>query len=61
MPDHTSSAFDEDLRELSSRLAEMGGLAERLLAAMISSDSRQTRSIISAFMNTMAQVLLSII
>jgi phosphate transport system protein len=32
MPDHTSTAFDEDLRELASRLAEMGGLAERLAA-----------------------------
>ena len=35
MADHTSTAFDEDLRELSSRLAEMGGLAERLVADSI--------------------------
>ncbi|HEY8267667.1 MAG TPA: phosphate signaling complex protein PhoU [Xanthobacteraceae bacterium] len=35
MADHTSTAFDEDLRELSSRLAEMGGLAERLLAESV--------------------------
>jgi phosphate transport system protein len=32
MADHTSAAFDEDLRELSSHIAEMGGLAERLVS-----------------------------
>jgi phosphate transport system protein len=29
---HTTKAFDDDLREISSRVAEMGGIAERLVA-----------------------------
>jgi phosphate transport system protein len=32
---HTIKAFDEDLREISSRLAEMGGLTERLVAESV--------------------------
>ena len=52
MPDHTSTAFDEDLRELSSRLAEMGGLAERLVAdsmrALVKRDTELAQRVIAA-------------
>ena len=32
MNEHTAKAFDVDLQELTQRVAEMGGLAERLVA-----------------------------
>ena len=52
MPDHTSTAFDEDLRELSSRLAEMGGLAERLVAdsirALVKRDTELAQRVIAS-------------
>ena len=52
MADHTSTAFDEDLRELSSRLAEMGGLAERLVAdsmrALVKRDTELAQRVIAA-------------
>ncbi len=52
MPDHTSTAFDDDLRELSSRLAEMGGLAERLLAdsvrALVKRDTDLAQRVIAS-------------
>ncbi len=52
MADHTSTAFDEDLRELSSRLAEMGGLAERLVAdsmrALVKRDTDLAQRVIAA-------------
>jgi phosphate transport system protein len=52
MADHTSTAFDEDLRELSSRLAEMGGLAERLVAdsvrALVKRDSDLAQRVIAS-------------
>jgi phosphate transport system protein len=32
---HTTKAFDDDLREISSRVAEMGGIAERLVAESV--------------------------
>jgi phosphate transport system protein len=52
MADHTSAAFDEDLRELSSRVAEMGGLAERALAdsveALVRRDTDLAQRVISA-------------
>ncbi len=52
MPDHTSTAFDDDLRELSSRLAEMGGLAERLVAdsvrALVKRDTELAQRVIAA-------------
>jgi phosphate transport system protein len=51
MPDHTSTAFDDDLRELSSRLAEMGGLAERLVAdsmrALVKRDTELAQRVIA--------------
>jgi phosphate transport system protein len=52
MADHTSAAFDEDLRELSSRLAEMGGLAERLFAdsvrALVKRDADLAQRVIAS-------------
>ena len=52
MADHTSTAFDEDLRELSSRLAEMGGLAERLVAdsmrALVKRDTDLAQRVIAS-------------
>jgi phosphate transport system protein len=32
---HTTKAFDDDLREISSRVAEMGGIAERLVVESV--------------------------
>jgi phosphate transport system protein len=52
MTDHTSAAFDEDLRELSSHIAEMGGLAERALAdsveALVRRDTDLAQRVIAA-------------
>jgi phosphate transport system protein len=52
MADHTSAAFDEDLRELSSHIAEMGGLAERALAdsveALVRRDTDLAQRVIAA-------------
>jgi len=52
MADHTSTAFDEDLRELSSRLAEMGGQAERLVAdsvrALVKRDTDLAQRVIAS-------------
>jgi phosphate transport system protein len=49
---HTITAFDDDLRDLSSRLAEMGGLAERLVAestdALVRRDSALAQRVIAA-------------
>jgi phosphate transport system protein len=49
---HTITAFDEDLRDLSSRLAEMGGLAERLVAesteALVRRDATLAQRVIAS-------------
>ena len=49
---HIVSAFDQDLRELSSRLAEMGGLAERLVAesvdALVKRDTTLAQRVIAS-------------
>ncbi|WP_271206062.1 phosphate signaling complex protein PhoU [Methylopila jiangsuensis] len=50
MPDHIVSAFDADLKELGDKLAEMGGLAEKLVAesvdALLTRDSPLARRVI---------------
>ena len=52
MTDHIVKAFDEDLREISSRLAEMGGIAERLVAesvdALVKRDTALAQRVIAA-------------
>lgn len=52
MPTHLTTAFEEDLRELSSKLAEMGGIAERLVAestdALMKRDTALAQKVISA-------------
>lgn len=49
---HILKAFDEDLRELSSRIAEMGGLTERLVAesvdALVKRDMALAQRVIAA-------------
>jgi phosphate transport system protein len=52
MSTHLTTAFDEDLRDLSSKLAEMGGIAERLVAestdALVKRDTALAQRVISA-------------
>lgn len=52
MSTHLTTAFDEDLRELSSKLAEMGGIAERLVGestdALVKRDTALAQKVISA-------------
>jgi phosphate transport system protein len=52
MTEHILKAFDEDLREISSSLAEMGGLAERLVAesvdALVKRDTALAQRVIAA-------------
>jgi len=52
MTEHILKAFDEDLREISSRLAEMGGIAERLVAesvdALVKRDIALAQRVIAA-------------
>ncbi len=43
---HTTKAFDDDLREISSRVAEMGGIAERLVVESV--DALVKRDIVLA-------------
>ena len=43
---HTTKAFDDDLREISSRVAEMGGIAERLVVDSV--DALVKRDIVLA-------------
>jgi phosphate transport system protein len=49
---HTVKAFDDDLREISSRLVEMGGIAERLVAesvdALVRRDATLAQRVIAA-------------
>ena len=50
MNEHTVTAFDQDLRELTAKIAEMGGLAERLvdeaLTALMRNDTNLAQRII---------------
>ncbi len=52
MSTHLTTAFDEELRDLSSRLAEMGGIAERLVAestdALVKRDTALAQKVIAA-------------
>jgi phosphate transport system protein len=52
MAEHIHKAFDEDLREIASRLAEMGGVAERLVAesidALVKRDTALAQRVIAA-------------
>src|SRR5690606_13260086 len=52
MTEHILKAFDEDLREISSSLAEMGGLAERLVAesvdALVKRDTALAQRVVAA-------------
>ena len=41
MTEHTIKAFDADLQELGRMIAEMGGLAERLIGDSVDALSRQ--------------------
>jgi phosphate transport system protein len=41
MNEHTAKAFDADLQELTQRVAEMGGLAERLIADSVAALARR--------------------
>jgi phosphate transport system protein len=52
MAEHILKAFDDDLREIASRLAEMGGVAERLVAesadALVKRDTALAQRVIAA-------------
>ena len=39
--EHTAKAFDADLQELTQKVAEMGGLAERLIADSVAALTRR--------------------
>src|SRR5262245_21453153 len=41
MPEHTAKAFDVDLQEISRMVAEMGGLAEKMVADSVDALSRR--------------------
>ena len=45
MNEHTAKAFDVDLQELTQRVAEMGGLAERLVADSVAALTRRDVSL----------------
>jgi hypothetical protein len=42
--EHTAKAFDGDLQELTRLVAEMGGLAERMITESVASSPRTSRS-----------------
>jgi phosphate transport system protein len=44
MPEHTAKAFDVDLQELSRKVAEMGGLAEKQVADAVLALARRDRA-----------------
>lgn len=50
MPQHTVTSFDDELRSLASRVAEMGGLAETMVndavSALVRKDSEQAQKIV---------------
>ena len=52
MPDHIVSAFDADLGALRQRIAEMGGIAEKMLAdaseALVRDDAELAQAVIAA-------------
>jgi phosphate transport system protein len=52
LAEHTTTAFDSDLQELSRIIAEMGGLAERqileTMAALSKRDQERARQVIDA-------------
>ncbi|CAH1662617.1 phosphate signaling complex protein PhoU [Chelatococcus asaccharovorans] len=52
MPEHIVSSFDEDLDELRTRIVEMGGVSEKMLAdstlALVKRDSALAQSVIAA-------------
>ena len=52
MPDHTAKAYDADLEELTRGVAEMGGLAEKLIAdsvdALVKRDGARAQRVIAA-------------
>jgi|SRR4051794_14446785 phosphate transport system protein len=52
MPDHIVSAFDSDLGRLRQGIAEMGGIAEKMLgdatSALVRDDARLAQSVIAA-------------
>ena len=51
MPEHTVSSFDEELSDLSRKIAEMGGLAEQYVAdsvaALVNRDAAQAQRVIA--------------
>jgi phosphate transport system protein len=52
MTEHTMKAFDADLQELARNVAEMGGLAEKLIAdaidALTRRDTKLAQQVIAA-------------
>jgi phosphate transport system protein len=52
MPDHTAKAYDADLEEITRRVAEMGGLAEKQIAdaidALTKRDSVRAQRVVTA-------------
>lgn len=45
MTEHTAKAFDVDLQELTRKVAEMGGLAEKLIADSVEALTRRDMSL----------------
>jgi len=56
MSDHTIKAFDADLQELSRKVAEMGGLAERQIADAVDALSRRDTTLAQRVMATDPQI-----
>jgi phosphate transport system protein len=52
MPDHTTKAYDAELEEITRRVAEMGGLAERQIAdsvdALVKRDAARAQRVVAA-------------
>jgi phosphate transport system protein len=52
MTDHTVHAYDEELRELSQKIAEMGGLAEQQVAASVTALAERNASLAQEIITT---------
>ena len=56
MPDHIAKAFDVDLQELTRKVAEMGGLAEREVAESVHALSRRDNELARKVIAADAQI-----
>jgi phosphate transport system protein len=56
MTDHIAKAFDADLQELTRKVAEMGGLAEREVAESVHALSRRDNELARKVINNDAQI-----